>query len=97
MIHMDILLFLFVLVGARAPDFDISELESLFSAAVPNSEHGSTGRKSNRHASRSKLEKAQLVSVEFSSDGAHCNFFPFHWLKWVSCEKLNGLKLSEAP
>ncbi|KAG2700317.1 hypothetical protein I3760_07G225400 [Carya illinoinensis] len=48
---------------SKAPDFDISELQSLFSAVVPNSKHGSTGGKSNRRASRSKLEKAQLSSV----------------------------------
>ncbi|KAF5456814.1 hypothetical protein F2P56_026253 [Juglans regia] len=48
---------------SKAPDFDMSELESLFSAVVPNSEHGSTGGKSNCRASRSKLEKAQLIEL----------------------------------
>ncbi|XP_041016899.1 formin-like protein 6 isoform X3 [Juglans microcarpa x Juglans regia] len=48
---------------SKAPDFDMSELESLFSAVVPNSVHGSTGGKSNCRASRSKLEKAQLIEL----------------------------------
>ena len=46
---------------ARAPEFDMSELESLFSTAVPNSENGGVGGKSNRRASGPKSEKVQLV------------------------------------
>lgn len=64
-VHMILVNFYFIysLIGARAPDFDMSELESLFSAAAPNSQHGSTGGKSNRLGSGSKSEKVQLVSV----------------------------------
>ncbi|KAG2691374.1 hypothetical protein I3843_08G006500 [Carya illinoinensis] len=49
--------------ASKAPDFDMSELESLFSAAAPNSQHGSTGGKSNRLGSGSKSEKVQLIEL----------------------------------
>lgn len=50
----------------------MSELESLFSAAAPpNSDHGSTGGKSNRRISGPKSDKIQLVIsvslIEFGS------------------------------
>ncbi|CDP10219.1 unnamed protein product [Coffea canephora] len=45
---------------AKAPEIDISELESLFSAAVPSSDQG--GRKANSRASLGqKPEKVQLI------------------------------------
>ncbi|KAL3535096.1 hypothetical protein ACH5RR_003557 [Cinchona calisaya] len=45
---------------SKAPEIDISELESLFSAAVPSSDHG--GRKANSRASLAqKPEKVQLI------------------------------------
>ncbi|KAK2985995.1 hypothetical protein RJ640_026385, partial [Escallonia rubra] len=47
--------------ASKAPEFDMSELESLFSASVPNSDHGSTGSKSNRRASGPKSDKINLV------------------------------------
>ena len=50
----------FCFILARAPEFDMSELESLFSAAVPSKENG--GRKSNRRASRPKSDKVHLVT-----------------------------------
>ncbi|KAF8393037.1 hypothetical protein HHK36_021278 [Tetracentron sinense] len=54
----------FCFVCARAPEIDMSELESLFSAAVPNSGHGSSGEKSNRRASLGpKADKVQLVDL----------------------------------
>lgn len=44
----------------------MTELESLFSAAAPNSDSGGKGRKSNRCSSGPKSEKVQLViSVQF--------------------------------
>ncbi|KAF5461350.1 hypothetical protein F2P56_017458 [Juglans regia] len=49
--------------ASKAPDFDMSELESLFSAAAPNSQHGSSGGKSNRLGSGSKSEKVQLIEL----------------------------------
>lgn len=58
-----------VLICDRAPEFDMSELESLFSATAPNSDHGSTGGKSNRRAVKS--EKVQLVSVYLYLYGAY--------------------------
>ncbi|KAF8407252.1 hypothetical protein HHK36_006379 [Tetracentron sinense] len=49
---------------SKTPEIDMSELESLFSAAVPNSGHGSLGEKSNRRASvGSKADKIQLVDL----------------------------------
>ncbi|CAK9146645.1 unnamed protein product [Ilex paraguariensis] len=48
--------------ASKAPDFDMSELESLFSATVPNSDHG-TGGKSNRLASGPKSDKVHLVDL----------------------------------
>uniref|UniRef100_A0A3Q7H6A2 Formin-like protein n=1 Tax=Solanum lycopersicum TaxID=4081 RepID=A0A3Q7H6A2_SOLLC len=46
----------------KAPEIDISELESLFSAAVPTSGQGSSGGKRNSGTSMGqKLEKVQLV------------------------------------
>lgn len=51
---------------ARAPEFDMKELESLFSAAGPNSDRGSSGDKSNRRASLgAKSDKVQLVNLSF--------------------------------
>ena len=43
----------------------MSELESLFSAAAPNSESGGSGR-TNRRASGPKQEKVQLVIKEIN-------------------------------
>ncbi|KAF9616598.1 hypothetical protein IFM89_030650 [Coptis chinensis] len=49
---------------SKAPDFDMSELESLFSAAVPNSDRGNSGEKSSRRASvGGKSEKIQLIDL----------------------------------
>ena len=50
---------LFFLFSTRAPEIDMSELENLFSAALPTSAHG---RKSIKRGSvASKSEKVQLV------------------------------------
>jgi len=49
------------LFGVRAPEFDMSELETLFSAASPASNE--KGGKSNRRASGQKVEKVQLVCL----------------------------------
>ncbi|XP_044462926.1 formin-like protein 18 isoform X2 [Mangifera indica] len=46
--------------ASKAPEFDMSELESLFSAAAPNSDSGAIGGKSNR---RPKSEKVQLIEL----------------------------------
>lgn len=48
--------------ASKAPEFDMSELESLFSAAVPGSD-GGTGGKSNRRASGPKSDKVQLIEL----------------------------------
>ncbi|XP_019458327.1 PREDICTED: formin-like protein 18 isoform X2 [Lupinus angustifolius] len=48
--------------ACRAPEFDMSELESLFSAAAPNSDHGKEGN-SNRRTSRQKVDKVQLIEL----------------------------------
>ncbi|XP_062163560.1 formin-like protein 18 isoform X2 [Alnus glutinosa] len=47
--------------ASKAPEFDMSELESLFSATAPNSDQGSAGGKSNRRAVKS--EKVQLIEL----------------------------------
>lgn len=48
--------------ASTAPEIDISELESLFSAAVPSSDLGGSGRKGSSRASLGqKPEKVQLV------------------------------------
>lgn len=39
----------------------MSELESLFSAVTPNSDHGNAGGKSSRRTTGPKSEKVQLV------------------------------------
>ncbi|KAF3446202.1 hypothetical protein FNV43_RR11381 [Rhamnella rubrinervis] len=49
--------------ASKAPEFDMSELESLFSTAAPNSELGSTGGKSKGRASGPKPEKVQLIEL----------------------------------
>ncbi|GAV83652.1 FH2 domain-containing protein/PTEN_C2 domain-containing protein [Cephalotus follicularis] len=49
--------------ASKAPEFDMSELESLFSAAAPNSDHANKGAKSNRRATGPKSEKVQLVEL----------------------------------
>lgn len=43
----------------RAPEFDMTELESLFAATIPT--NGSTGGKSNRRGSGPKSDKVNLV------------------------------------
>lgn len=53
-------LILFFGVCLRAPEFDMSELESLFSAAAPNSDLGGKSGRSNRR-SGPKPERVQLV------------------------------------
>ncbi|XWS26161.1 hypothetical protein CRYUN_Cryun26dG0007100 [Craigia yunnanensis] len=49
--------------ASKAPEFDMSELESLFSAAAPNSDNSSRDGKSNRRASGHKSEKVQLIEL----------------------------------
>ncbi|XWS72753.1 hypothetical protein CRYUN_Cryun02cG0068000 [Craigia yunnanensis] len=49
--------------ASKAPEFDMSELESLFSAAAPNSDNSVRDGKSNRRASGRKSEKVQLVEL----------------------------------
>ncbi|KAJ6434852.1 hypothetical protein OIU84_000154 [Salix udensis] len=48
---------------SKAPEFDMSELETLFSAAAPNSDCGSTAGKSNRHTLGHKSDKIQLIEL----------------------------------
>ncbi|XP_012076436.1 formin-like protein 18 isoform X2 [Jatropha curcas] len=48
--------------ASKAPEFDMSELESLFSAVAPNSGHGG-GEKSNRRTRGPKPEKVQLIEL----------------------------------
>lgn len=47
--------------ATKAPDIDMSELETLFSASVPNSDRGSLGGKSNLRSSGPKADKVQLI------------------------------------
>ncbi|XP_075509886.1 formin-like protein 18 isoform X2 [Primulina tabacum] len=48
--------------ASKAPEIDISELESLFSAAIPNPDQGHSGRKlSSRGSMANKSEKVQLI------------------------------------
>ncbi|KAJ6924898.1 hypothetical protein NC652_017996 [Populus alba x Populus x berolinensis] len=49
--------------ASKAPEFDMSELETLFSAAAPNSDRGSTAGKSNRRAVGHKPDKIQLIEL----------------------------------
>ncbi|KAJ6673913.1 FORMIN-J [Salix viminalis] len=49
--------------ASKAPEFDMSELETLFSAAAPNSDCGSTAGKSNRHTLGHKSDKIQLIEL----------------------------------
>ncbi|XP_043695174.1 formin-like protein 18 [Telopea speciosissima] len=48
--------------AAKAPEIDMSELENLFSAAVPSSERGGSGEKSKR-ASGPKSDKVHLIEL----------------------------------
>ncbi|XP_042507559.1 formin-like protein 18 isoform X2 [Macadamia integrifolia] len=48
--------------AVKAPEIDMSELENLFSAAVPNSERGGSSEKSKR-ASGPKSDKVQLIEL----------------------------------
>ncbi|KAH9798787.1 Formin-like protein 18 [Citrus sinensis] len=48
--------------ASKAPEFDMSELESLFSAAAPNSDLGGKSGKSNRR-SGPKPERVQLIEL----------------------------------
>ncbi|THG09614.1 hypothetical protein TEA_027936 [Camellia sinensis var. sinensis] len=48
--------------ASKAPEIDMSELESLFSAAVPNLDQGGAGRRSGSHSSLGqKPDKVQLI------------------------------------
>lgn len=48
--------------ASKAPEIDMSELESLFSAAAPKSDHGNSSGKSNLRApAGSKFDKVQLI------------------------------------
>ncbi|XP_034916363.1 formin-like protein 18 isoform X3 [Populus alba] len=49
--------------ASKAPEFDMSELETLFSAAAPNSDRGSTAGKSNRRTVGHKSDKIQLIEL----------------------------------
>ncbi|XP_022136253.1 formin-like protein 18 [Momordica charantia] len=49
--------------ASKAPEFDMSELESLFSAAAPNSDSGGSGGNSNRRASGPKSDKVHLIEL----------------------------------
>lgn len=49
----------------RAPDFDMSELENLFSAAVPNSDSRGSAEKSSGRSAGSRSEKVHLVNYYF--------------------------------
>ncbi|XP_050366111.1 formin-like protein 18 isoform X2 [Argentina anserina] len=47
----------------KTPEFDMSELESLFSAATPTTSEGHSGGKSGRRAAGPKSEKVQLIEL----------------------------------
>ncbi|XP_028079846.1 formin-like protein 13 [Camellia sinensis] len=50
--------------ASKAPEIDMSELESLFSAAVPNLDQGGAGRRSGSHSSLGqKPDKVQLMQA----------------------------------
>lgn len=50
-------------IHVRAPELDMSELESLFSASAPNSNHGGASGKTNRLTSGLKSDKVHLVKL----------------------------------
>ncbi|KAL6207312.1 hypothetical protein ACLB2K_018270 [Fragaria x ananassa] len=49
--------------ATKAPEFDMSELESLFSAATSTTSDGNSGGKSGRRATGPKSEKVQLIEL----------------------------------
>lgn len=49
--------------ASKAPELDISELESLFSACAPNSSHGGARGKTNRLTSGLKSDKVHLIEL----------------------------------
>ncbi|GAB2286569.1 hypothetical protein Dimus_020966 [Dionaea muscipula] len=49
--------------ASRAPEFDMAEIERLFAASLPNSEHVGAGGISNRRASGPKSDKVQLIEL----------------------------------
>lgn len=59
----DYVVFCYILLS-RAPELDMSELESLFSATAPNSDYAGTTDKTNRRGSggRLKPDKVHLVN-----------------------------------
>ncbi|KAJ8499175.1 hypothetical protein OPV22_009727 [Ensete ventricosum] len=48
---------------SKAPEFDMSELESLFSAVVPNSDHRGSGSKSSGRSMGPKSDKVHLIDL----------------------------------
>ncbi|XP_022849748.1 formin-like protein 18 isoform X3 [Olea europaea var. sylvestris] len=49
--------------ASKAPELDMSELESLFSASAPNSNHGGASGKTNRLTSGLKSDKVHLIEL----------------------------------
>ncbi|XP_074287052.1 formin-like protein 18 [Silene latifolia] len=49
--------------ASKAPEFDLSELENLFAASVPNSENGGVDGKPSRRAAGPKKDKVQLIEL----------------------------------
>ncbi|KAJ6834117.1 formin-like protein 6 [Iris pallida] len=49
--------------ASKAPEFDMSELESLFSAAMPNSDRGSADKSSGRASLGHKSDKVHLIDL----------------------------------
>lgn len=73
----------------RAPEIDISELESLFSAAVPTSGQGGPGGKRNSRTSMGqKPEKVQLVIIYVYMTSE----FPYNYTCKVSLNQFISLK-----
>lgn len=80
-----IIYFFFVfsnLFGTRAPEFDMSELESLFSASAPNSDFGKGGKLNRR--SGQKTDKVQLVCLFFLLIHVQSNYFIYQRIFTVS-------------
>lgn len=65
----------------RAPEIDISELESLFSAAVPTPDQNGSGRKAGSRGSMGqKPEKVQLVIYcDFACNKYVIKFITLSW------------------
>lgn len=80
---------IFVSFYLSAPGFDVSELESLFSATVPKPADAGGKSGARRKSVGSKTEKVHLV-IWYNVDGIEIQFLIFFFFFFIFVEKGGG-------